>query len=142
MLGHWPGTASRLFIVPLRGTCLALLVALGGLSSSAQAVVYRCELEGKVVYSDRPCSDDARTLSPLPKTERPRTTGPAPVTRQPGNPSPTKDSAGAAPNAQSSPGESTPELEAQRQQAALAQCVADTYNGWYFRQEPRPSRLA
>jgi hypothetical protein len=43
-------------------------VAFAAVSSGADAEVYRCQVNGKTVYSDRPCDVSAKTVNVQPNS--------------------------------------------------------------------------
>ena len=132
--------ASRNRIAATCALGLIVLIALACESNPAEAAVYRCDKEGKVTYSDRPCGDNAKTILPGPKAAKAAEPPPAPVPAPAHAAAPEKSAAGTPPAPAVAP-VSAP-VDAHQQQEALSQCVAETYNAWYFKQQPKPSKSA
>ncbi len=100
-------------IIGASAIAITAIVALA--SGTAQAVVYRCEDGGKVIYSDRPCGDGAKPLAP--------TVGAKPVAPKAGD---EREQVG----------------DLARRKNDVAPCVERLYNAWYAQHKAKPSKGA
>lgn len=123
-------------------------------SAAVQAETYRCTENGKVIFSDRVCGDNAEPINVKPASgeqsilrsrEATRLVYPlrepkSARTLKPEAPSNTiSGAAPAAPPATYSEKSANNIQRAQEQQARRVDCITNTYNAWVVSQHPRPS---
>jgi ankyrin repeat protein len=122
----------------MRLLCWGVFVLLGtGAFSSSEAQTYRCVDGGKVVYSDRPCSDNVKPVdiglptgaaSRIGEDTQPRT---SPISDARSDWDPAKHG-----------GETYEAHQKSQLQGKLVQCIVDEYNAWSRTQKARPSSEA
>jgi hypothetical protein len=123
------GTARRRRCVFGAWCALVLGVAAGRIEPAAAAEVYRCDDNDKVVYSDRPCGKESKTL--FGRKDKGAPTAPASAgTRTPSGDAKVQSTADA---------HATPVLSREASEQ-LTRCVAESFNRWYLGQDPKPSR--
>ncbi|HVO89561.1 MAG TPA: DUF4124 domain-containing protein [Casimicrobiaceae bacterium] len=114
--------------LPTASIALCALVMLA--SGPALGEVFRCDENGKVVYSDRPCGKQRKPVFGSKAKPPPVEIGSSAPSKAPA-PNPNVESP--------SDGRLQPVLTREAS-AQLTRCVAESFNRWYLAQDPKPGR--